>query len=176
MQKIVSEHKEIGVILLKKVVFALLLALALTGCYPQRTTDVASHIVTEITITCETCTDFTRRYYNTHEKMQKFLLYLRSVSPGFTPDEDPEPLAGRVICITLWKADGTTKIYRQKNDRYLQEGTGPWKKIRQEWGASLYQLLLENESDEELGRGIPSPPPGSWRYREFVRQATRTGK
>lgn len=156
---------------MKKAFIFLLLYLCLTGCRPQKHTDVASHIVTEITITCETCNDFTRRYYNSHEKMQKVLLYLRAVSPGFTPDEDPEPIAGRVIYITLHKADGTTKIYRQKNDRYLQEGHHPWKKIKPEWGATLYQIIMENESDPETGKNAYHPLPGSWQYSRWVEEA-----
>ena len=131
----------------KKMWVFLLLWGLLAGCHPKKDTDVTAYIVTEITITCETCDQFTRRYYNTHEKMQKILLYLRSVSPGFTPNEDPEPLAGRVIYMTLHLANGSTKIYRQKNDLYLQEGHNPWKQIKSEWGANLYHILLENESD-----------------------------
>lgn len=160
---------------MKKVILWLLLPFMLTGCQPRVHTDVSSHIVTEMTITCETCSEFTRRYYNTHEKMQKILLYLRSVSPGFTPDEDPEPLAGRVICITLQRADGTTKIYKQKGDRYLQEGTNAWKKIKPEWGATLYQIILENESDPETGKNAYRPLPGSWQYSRWVEEATGKG-
>lgn len=156
---------------MKKVLILLLLSFCLTGCKPRVHTDVASHIVTEITITCETCNDFSQRYYNTHEKMQQILLYLRSVSPGFAPDEDPEPLAGRVICITLRRADGTTKIYRQKDDRYLQEGTSPWKKIKPEWGASLWQIIAQNESDPHPGRNAYHPLPGSWQYSRWVEEA-----
>ena len=153
---------------MKKWLVLLVLTIFLSGCRPQEQTDVAAHIVTQITITCQTCDQFTRRYYNTHQKMQAILLYLRSVGPGFAPEEDPEPLAGRVICITLYRADGTTRIYRQKNDRYLQEGNGPWKKIKPEWGATLYQLLLENESDPETGRDVYCPLPGSWQYSRII--------
>lgn len=154
--------------MVKKVLLFIILVIFTAGCRPQPQTDVAAHIVTEITITCQNCNDFTRRYYNTHEKMQKILLYLRSVSPGFTPEEDPEPLAGRVICITLHRADGSTKIYRQKGDRYLQEGTKPWKKIKPEFGAGLWQILLENASDEESLRAGYRPLPGSWQYSLWV--------
>ena len=156
----------------KKACTILLLAFCLAGCKPKEHANVASHIVTGITITCESCNDFTRRHYNTHEKMQKILLYLRSVGPGFTPDEDPEPLSGRVIYITLYRADGTTKVYRQKGDRYLQEGTNPWKTIRADWGASLYQIILENDSDPEPTKNAYRPLPGSWQYSRWVKEAT----
>ena len=156
--------------MMRKLLFFLLAVFFLTGCQPRVHTDVASHIVTEITITCQTCNDFDQRYYNTHKKMQPILLYLRSVSPGFTPDEDPEPLAGRVICITLYRADGTTRIYRQKGDLYLQEGKNSWKKIKPEWGATLYQIILENESDPQTGRNAYHPLPGSWQYSRWVEE------
>ncbi|MBE6978047.1 MAG: hypothetical protein E7438_05335 [Ruminococcaceae bacterium] len=153
---------------MKKTWLFLLLSLFLSGCAHRQNVHVTSHIVTEITITCETCTQFTRRYYNTHEKMQQVLLYLRAVSPGYPTKEDPEPLAGRVIYITLHRADGTRNVYRQKDNRFLQQGGQPWRQINQDWGASLYRILLENESDPELGPEAYRPLPGSWRYRRWV--------
>lgn len=158
--------------MLKKALCILLCFLLLGGCRPVEDGNVASHIVTEIIITCQSCTDFSRRYYNTHKKMQPILLYLRSVSPGFAPNTDPQTLSGREIQITLRKADGTTKLYRQKNDRYLQEGNGPWRQIKPEWGSTLYQLLLENESDPEPQRQLHLPLPGYWRYWQCLQQVT----
>ena len=159
---------------LKKTFIFLFLTFFMTGCHPQSHTDAASQIVTEIIVTCETCTDFTHRYYNTHEKMQPILLYLRAVSPGFKPDIDPEPLSDRVICITLQKADGSQKVYRQKADRYLQQNHGAWRKINPEWGATLYRILLENESDPQSDPTAYHPLPGSWQYSRFVLQVTGT--
>ena len=157
---------------LKKTFIFLFLTFFMTGCHPQSHTDVASQIVTEIIVTCETCTEFTHRYYNTHEKMQPILLYLRAVSPGFKPDIDPEPLSDRVICITLQKADGSQKVYRQKADRYLQQDHGAWRKINPEWGATLYRILLENESDPEKRDYLHRDLPGSRQYRRWIGQVT----
>ena len=157
---------------LKRTLFFLLLAILLTGCHRNSHTDVASQIVTEITVTCETCTEFTRRYYNTHEKMQPILLYLRAVSPGFKPDTDPEHLSDRIICITLQKADGSTKVYRQKADRYLQQDHGDWRKINPEWGVTLYRILLENDSDPQKRDFLNHGLPGSWQYSRWIRQVT----
>lgn len=157
---------------MNKVLLWCLLAGILAGCHPAKPAEITSQIVTEVIVTCQTCNDFTRRYYNTHKKMQPILLYLRSVSPGFTPEKDPEPLAGRVICITLRMADGSAKIYRQKDSHYLQEGKQPWKKIDPEWGATLYPLLLENQSDpESRSRTYQSSScfPGDWLYRKSIR-------
>ena len=36
---------------------------------------------------------------------------------------------------------------------------------------TLYQLLLENESDPEPGREAYRPLPGSWLYSRFVQAA-----
>lgn len=157
---------------LKRTLFFLIFTFLLTGCHRSSYTDVASQIVTEITVTCETCTDFTRRYYNTHEKMQPILLYLRAVSPGFRPDTDPEPISARLICITLQKADGSQKVYRQKADSYLQQDYGAWRKINPEWGVTLYRILIENESDPEKRAFLHHDLPGSWKYRRWIGQAT----
>ena len=157
---------------MKKVLLWCFLAGILAGCHPAKSTQVTSQIVTEIIVTCQTCNDFTRRYYNTPKKMQPVLLYLRSVSPGFTPEKDPEPLAGRVICITLRMADGSVKVYRQKDSRYLQEGKNPWKKIDPDWGATLYPLLLENPSDPEprsCAYQLCPTFPRDWLYRKSIR-------
>ena len=159
-------------ILLKKAILILFLSCMLTGCQPKKATNVQAHVVTEITITCQTYNDWVHRYYNTPKKMQNILLYLRAVSPGFAPNENPETVPGRMIYITLQRADGTTKIYRQKNERYLQEGSNPWRQINADWGASLYQLVLSNESDPQPGREAYRPLPGSWRYHRFVKHVT----
>lgn len=158
---------------MKKAWLFLLLLFLLSGCGRRQDVHVTSHIVTEITVTCESCTHFTRRYYNTHEKMQQILLYLRAVSPGYPTREDPEPLAGRVICITLHRADGTRKVYRQKGSRFLQQGGQPWRQINREWGATLYRILLENESDPETGPEAYLPLPEARRYRRWIGAARK---
>jgi hypothetical protein len=132
---------------MKKIGPILLLCCLLWGCHGREAADVASHIVTEISVTCQYGDQLAHRYYNTHEKMQQILLYLRAVSPGFTPKEDPDALKGTVVHITLHRADGSVKVYRQKEDRYLQEENGSWKQIKAEWGADLWRILWENESD-----------------------------
>ncbi len=157
MTKIASETAKEAVALRKLWLLFLLCGL-LTGCHWQKSPDVTAHIVTEITVTCPDSELFTHRYYNTHAKMQQILLYLRAVSPGFTPKDDPESLAGSVIQITLHRADGSIKVYRQKNDRYLQEDQNGWKQIKAEWGADLMRLLLENESDFETAKDTVSSP------------------
>lgn len=161
---------------MKKRIAAMVLAAAftlLTGCRPSVSGGVAGHLVTQITVTCETCTDFTRRYYNTAEKMQRILLYIRSIGPMFTPDADPEALAGRIICITMTCADNSQKIYRQKDTLYFQEGTGPWKQIDPEHGIQLWRILFETPSDPEKTRFLPdSLPrlPGNWIYSPALRR------
>lgn len=121
----------------------------LCGCHPVTRQDIASRIVTQITVTCETCSDFTRRFYNTNEKMQLILLYIRCLKPRFAPQTDPEPLAGRTICITVTCADNTTRIYRQKDNLYFQEGTGPWQQVRPDQGSDLWRIVLFTPSDPE---------------------------
>lgn len=144
---------------MKKMWPILLLCCLLWGCRRQGSADVTSHIVTEITVTCQYGDQLAHRYYNSHKKMQPVLLYLRAVSPGFTPKEDPDTLEGAVVHITLHRADGSTKVYRQKEDRYLQEDNKAWKQINEEWGADLWRILWENESDPQIPRAKITPRP-----------------
>ncbi len=161
---------------MKKRIAAMALAAALTfltGCHRGTPGGVAGHMVTEITVTCETCTAFTRRYYNTPEKMQRILLYVRGIGPRFTPAEDPEALGGQTICITMTCADNSRKIYRQKDALYFQGGTGLWKQIDPAKGIDLWRLLHEMPSDpEDTPLIYESPPrlPGNWSYSPALRR------
>lgn len=137
---------------MKKRSIAFLLAATLfllTGCRPSQKEHIAAKMVTQITITCETCADFTRRYYNTNEKMQLILLYIRDLGPKFKPKEDPDSVYGRTICITMTCADGSSKIYRQKGNQYFQAGTQPWQSINMERGNDLWRIVLYTPSDPE---------------------------
>ncbi len=143
---------------MKKGSICLLLCLLLTGCAPapaQRS--LSSQVVRQITVTAESCGHTTRRYYNTNGKMQQLLLYIRKLSPLFATDADPESLTGRTICITMTCADGTRHIYRQKNDRYFQTGTGPWQKIAPGKNSDLWRILLRTPSDPRPAR-LTGPP------------------
>lgn len=137
---------------MKKAGFWLLMLILLcvfSGCQPQRQMAINGKLVTQIVVTSEDHAQFTRRFYNTNEKMQLILLYIRSLGPRFTPEEDPESLPGRIICITMRCADGSQKIYRQKDTLYFQEGNSPWMQMDPERGSQLHRILVHTPSDPE---------------------------
>ncbi len=145
---------------MKKRIFCLLLCFLLTGCshQPERR-GIASQIVKEITVSCQNGSRTVCRYYNTDEKMQRLLLYIRQLSPLFAADSDPEQLSGRTICITMTCSDGSRHIYRQKGDRYFQKGTGPWQKIGPGNTGRLWRIVLQTASDPRPPRLTDSPLP-----------------
>lgn len=123
--------------------------LLLSGCRPTANQPIAGKLITDITITCQTCVDVTRRYYNTNEKMQLILLYIRDLGPRFKTKDDPESISGREISITMRCVDGTKKVYRQKNDRYFQAGLEEWTQIDPERGSALWRIVLHTPGDPE---------------------------
>lgn len=126
----------------------LLFVLAALGCTP-REEPVPPKIVTQIVVTCEGYHTAQRRFYNTDTKMRLILYHLRSIGIRDTPKEDPEPMNDKTIRITLTYADGSTKIYCHKGDRYFREDEGPWSEISPEKVAGLYQLIMMMPSDSE---------------------------
>ncbi len=132
----------------KKGIFCGIMALilALSGCsrqVPQNS--VAAHVVRSIHIQWEE--EPAGRFYNTDAKMEKILLYIRRLKPLSSADTDPEALEGPTVRITLVCADNSTKVYRQKQDRFFQSGSGPWQQMREDKGALLWQILADTPSD-----------------------------
>lgn len=137
--------------------------LLLSGCQPNMQSNVQSHVVTEITVTCESCDGFIRRYYNTAEKMQPILLYIRKIGRTFSVNTDPELVSKTTICIIMTCSDQTQKIYRLKDDCYFQEGSSPWQQYNPEKAGDLWNFILNTPSDPDeqhrTGNPLPVFPP-----------------
>lgn len=131
----------------------LLLSLLLSGCH-HRPPAPQAPIVRRIIATTEDSEHFLRRFYDTDAKMQAVLLCLRRLRPRFTPDTDPSQLNKPTLCLTLICADGSHSLYRIKDNRYLQRGTGPWKKTDTGAASDLWRLLWAMESDPESPRSF----------------------
>lgn len=137
--------------------------LLLCGC---RKEEIVPHrVVTRIDVTCQAFDTYIHRSYTDSEKMQMILFHIRSIGQKHTPDVDPEALDSPTICITLRFSDGSTKIYRQKDNRFWQEDTQPWKKIGPENASGLWQTILTTPGDAEPDRAAAIPPPGISNYR-----------
>ncbi len=137
---------------MKKAGFGLLaavLAALLVGCWVSRQPVITGNLVTQIVVTGENTDQYIRRFYNTDEKMQLILLYIRSLGPKFTPDEDPGTQKEPMLCITMHYADGSQKIFRQKGQQYFQEGMDTWRKIDPERGRDLWWIVLHTPADPE---------------------------
>lgn len=151
----------------------LLCTLFLCGCVSASPETPSASLVRQIVATAEGRDYFLRRFYNTDEKMNPILLSLRALRPHFSPDQDVESLELPVLCITLICSDGTERIYRLKDVRFLQTGTGDWKKVDTGKAKQLWELLWELPDDPEESLTFHKPLPrihGFWHYpRPFPR-------
>ena len=146
---------------MKRGIFLCLAAvlLLLGGCRHYSNPSMERSLVTKIIITGETEDGSFRLYYDSPEKMRLVLLYIRSVGRGFQAQEDPTALEGSSICITTVSADDTQKVYRQKDDRFFQIGTGAWQELDPEKGRTLWELLRQLPSDQEQAQRTSSSLP-----------------
>ena len=145
----------------------LICALMLCACGQKTPQGPSSSVVRQIIVTAEGREYFLRRFYNTDEKMEPILLALRMLYPNFTAQENVEAMHLPVLCITLKCSDGSEKLYRLKDVRYLQSGTGQWRQIDTGKAAHLWRLVWDTPDDEELPLTFHQPLPrirGRWRY------------
>lgn len=133
-----------------KIFFLLVIFSLLGGC--SRTfsqNQFATHVVTEITVTCETCEDFTQRYYASPEKVRAILLCIRKLGPDFPAQTDVDAIPGKTLSITLGCTDGSRVTYRIRNNQFIQKNGGTWRRINQKNALGFYQLILGIDSDPE---------------------------
>ena len=133
------------------IIFAVCILL-LTGCRSSASQQIpvpVCRVVTQVTVTYENGPIQASRCYTSGEKMQQILNYLRLIDPYGHPDEDPETSGGSSYHIILSYSDGCEKVYKQKSDRFLKEGSGPWKKIDPTEAEELGRLMGRMESDAQ---------------------------
>lgn len=119
------------------------------GCmhFISRPDPTPVRVVTRIDITYENGAIRTQRHYQDSYKMTQVLNYLRLIDPYGRPALDPEIISGSHFYIELGFSDGSTKVYRQKADRYMQIDGGEWKSIDPARAEELSLLLGQMESD-----------------------------
>lgn len=131
-------------------IFVIVLLCSLVGgCmhFVIRTEPAPVRVVTYIDITYENGTIQTQRHYEDAGKMKQVLNYLRLIDPYGRPAVDPEIVGGSHFHIELAYSDGSSKVYRQKADRYMQIDGGDWKTIDPTRAEELSLLLGQMESD-----------------------------
>lgn len=126
-----------------------------TGCKPAPAESTAYRVVSQIHVQYQNSGLHQRWHFNSDEKMEAVLTYLRILDPYGTPQEDPETVAGSDIFITLVFSDGSNKIYHQRSDRYLRIGDGLWKCIDPETALQLSALLGVLTSDPSAAADVP---------------------
>ena len=90
------------------------------------------------------------RHYNSPEKMEMVLLYIRLLQPLYKPEVDPETVPGDVYEITLHYSDGNSRTYRQKAHRFISSDRHPWQTVDPEHAAGLYKLMQHYSSDPPI--------------------------
>ena len=136
----------------KAIIFALLvsMAFALCGCdlHPQAPSDHGARVITAVTVIYKNGQLQTQRYYNTDQKMQQIMNYLRRIDPYGKPEEDPETASGSDFHIELSYSDGSRQHYRQKSDRFMQGADGIWRCIDSGKATRLSEILGRLPSDQ----------------------------
>ena len=115
--------------------------------FVSRPEEAPVRVVTHIDITYENGSIQTQRHYKDDGKVKQVLNYLRLIDPYGRPAVDPEIIKGSQFHIELAYSDGSSKVYRQKADRYMQIDGGDWKTIDPARAEELSLLLGQLESD-----------------------------
>ena len=123
----------------KKLAFILCLLIALSGCTGKKPPQ-SGRVVTKIDVACTKDDVQHLLAYRQPQKIEAVLNYLRCVKYRGKPESNPEALPGELYEITVTNSDGTNRIYRQKENRYLYRG-GSWETIDPNWGNYLFLLL-----------------------------------
>ncbi len=131
------------------ILYPLLLLSLLVGCHPSASQEnISSHVVTEVLIESYNHPDISVRRYTSDEKISKVLRYIRSLEKMPTAraaadDSQQSPSA----TITIIRADGSQKQYRQWGNLYFQAANTVWKQLPNDTGAQFWSILQETPSD-----------------------------
>ena len=122
--------------------------LFLPGCMKKKT--ALCRVVTQVDITGKEKDVQIHRHYTDTQKMQWVLIYLRTLKPGIKPQFPPEDALAETYEISLKFSDGSEKIYRQADHRFLSQDFHPWQSIEAGRAAGLYTLMRKLPSDEKF--------------------------
>lgn len=117
--------------------------LLLGGSFPNQT---SPHVVTEISVQWMQDGTENHRVYIQPGKMNKLLLYLRSLDP-VPKNEAPDPQAVPEYQITLQLSDGTVVRYTQLGITNFRKEDGSWQVIDPEDAIRLPLILAAVPGD-----------------------------
>ena len=122
----------------------------LSGC-SQATqipaTKLPFRVVQRVEITFQKGSINSQRSYVQEDKIQKVLDYLVLIDPYGTPEINPEAIGNSEFQLRLIYTDGSEKLYRQREHRYMKIQNGSWKLIDPEKAKYLSQIVSEFPSD-----------------------------
>ena len=125
-----------------KIAVVILLCLALCGCSMGQLTPSFPRLVTQISVSEIRDGVPENHSYTDFEKMETLLNYLRLLDPYPPVDLSPETFLADSYEITLHLSDGSSSVYRQLHNQYLQRNDGQWYRIDASMGSQLPDLLL----------------------------------
>ena len=137
--------KKIFYFLCAAVVSAVIISASLRSDTPQ----ALVRVVTHVDVYSQLDAVKVQRHYNTPEKVESVLLYLRLLKPRYDPELNPDRYTGNLFRITLHFSDGSTRVYQQRAHRLLSRDGRPWLAIDPAKAAGLYALLAHYPSDPE---------------------------
>ncbi len=130
------------------ILYPLLLLSVLVGCHPTgQQENIASHVVSQIRIESENHPQLTLRIYTDGQKINRILRYIRSLDKMPTAKAAAEDAQQPSATITLVRADGSRKQYRQWGNLYFQGDNAVWKQLPLDTGAQFWDILLQTPSD-----------------------------
>lgn len=134
-------------------------AVLFTACTTDDFVPTAYRVVREIRVVYQNSGLYRSWHFYSNEKMEAILNCLRLLDPYGTPEDDPMLQTGSDLFITLVYSDNTTKVYHRRDDRFLQIGNGPWKRIDPDGALRLDALLATLVSDSQPDADTPFSTP-----------------
>jgi len=124
--------------------------LSMCGCSVFHSQKPNIRVVTSVDVSCRQKDRQISRHYETFEKMEAVLLYIRLAGNGRVPQNDPETVDADTWRICLRLSDGQQRIYRQKDHRYFYRPQKGWQTLDPNHAAKLYRLLRQYQSDPPI--------------------------
>lgn len=119
----------------------ILLGSLLCGCGRDATTVPVCRVVTQIRVTAAGEGAYLQRTVTQAAELSTVLNYLRQLEPRVRVSIQPDSFRATAYTIDVTYSDGSSRVYRQIHDEYLQTDSGPWRKIDPRQGKILPALV-----------------------------------
>ena len=117
-----------------------------TGCRKQTPPAAPLRLITGVQITEEIPGNPILHQYTQPQQIDAIIVYLSGLRPYGIADRNPERVSGAAYRIEVFFSDGTSRIYRQRANRYFSKDCRTWRLIDPQKGAYLQELLQQTPS------------------------------